>query len=179
MNSQIFMLNSPALPGYEDLVECPYNKAHQIMSSRMQTHLYKCRKNYPDLKYIKCPFNETHDFPEQEMPNHVKVCPDRESLVRYKLTVATSAATFAEDEASSAQAAAPAPNRIYENDVESEDLWDAGPSVRAYNPRANASRTNVIRKNIGMTPSQKKAFKEAERQRLGKLRNHFQLPEEH
>ncbi|XP_065088920.1 gametocyte-specific factor 1 homolog [Ochlerotatus camptorhynchus] len=177
MDSQIFMLNSSALPGYEDMVECPYNRAHQIMSSRMQSHLYKCRKNYKNLKYVQCPFNETHDFPEQELPNHVKVCPDRESLVRYKLTVATSAATFAQEEASSVKVAVPV-GKVFENEVEDEDLWDAGPSVRAYNPRANASRTNVIRKNIGMTPSQKKAFKEAERQRLGKIRNHCELNEE-
>lgn len=176
--SQIFMMNSPDLPGYEDLVECPYNRAHQIMSSRMQSHLYKCRKNYKDLKFVKCPYNETHDYPEQEMPNHVKECPDRESLVRYKLTVATSAATFAQEEASSVKVAAPVGNKVYENEVEGEELWDAGPSVRAYNPKAHASRTNVIRKNMGMTPLEKKAFKEAERQRLAKLRNHCELTEE-
>lgn len=48
------------LLGYEDLVECPYNRAHQILRSRIQTHLVRCRKSHPDIHLEICPFNSTH-----------------------------------------------------------------------------------------------------------------------
>lgn len=48
------------LPGYEERVECPYNKSHQIIKSRFQTHLVKCRKSYPGAAKETCPFNPTH-----------------------------------------------------------------------------------------------------------------------
>ncbi|XP_053691073.1 gametocyte-specific factor 1 homolog [Sabethes cyaneus] len=156
-----------SLLGYEDIVECPYNRAHQIMSFRMQTHLFKCRKNHKDLKYVKCPFNETHDMPEQELKFHSSVCPDRETFDRYKYCISTSAATFAPEVAASAQATT---EYTYnpKDDID-EESWETGCKVRPYNPAAYARRSNVIRRCTGMAPSEKKAFKEAERQRLAEM----------
>lgn len=53
--------------GYEDTYECPYNKAHQILKHRFQTHLVKCRKGYPDAKKVVCPFNAVHMINEPEL----------------------------------------------------------------------------------------------------------------
>lgn len=53
--------------GYEDIIECPYNKAHQILKHRFQTHLVKCSKNYPDVKKVRCPFNAVHLINEPEL----------------------------------------------------------------------------------------------------------------
>lgn len=50
--------------------------------------------------------------------------------------------------------------------------------VRAYNPHAYAARSNVIRKCTGMAPSQKKAFKESERQRLADLKRRYEVKTE-
>ncbi|XP_058823701.1 gametocyte-specific factor 1 homolog [Topomyia yanbarensis] len=155
------------LLGYEDIVECPYNRAHQIMSFRMQTHLYKCRKNHKDLKYVKCPFNETHDMPAQELKYHTSVCPDREAFDRYKYCISTSAATFAPEVAERSK---PATEHSYNPNYDmGEESWDGDCKVRAYNPGAYARRSNVIRRCTGMAPSEKKAFKEAERQRLQEM----------
>lgn len=55
------------LRGYDGLIECPYNRAHQILASRMQFHLIKCRKNYPNAKMADCPFNKTHVIPVNEL----------------------------------------------------------------------------------------------------------------
>lgn len=55
------------LPGYGELVECPYNKAHQLLKSRIQTHLIKCRKSYPKVQKVQCPFNVTHLINEPEL----------------------------------------------------------------------------------------------------------------
>lgn len=54
------------LPGFEDLVECPYNKSHQILRSRIQTHLVKCRKNHPNSGKRTCLFNVTHIINKEE-----------------------------------------------------------------------------------------------------------------
>lgn len=67
-------------------------------------------------------------------------------------------------------------NRIMGNPA--EEMWDEGPMVRAYNPQAYAARSNVIRKCTGMAPSQKKAFKEAERQRLAELKRRCEIKTE-
>lgn len=53
-------------PGYGATVTCPYNKSHNILKERFQTHLVKCSKQYPDIKLKKCPFNSTHLILEAE-----------------------------------------------------------------------------------------------------------------
>lgn len=56
--------------GYSNIVECPYNKAHQIENGRrFQTHLIKCRREYEKcrtLHKVQCPFNATHLINEPE-----------------------------------------------------------------------------------------------------------------
>lgn len=53
-------------PDPEDLMTCPYNPAHQIIHSRMQYHLEKCRKQYPNAMKENCPFDATHVINSQE-----------------------------------------------------------------------------------------------------------------
>lgn len=55
------------LAGYNDLVECPYNKAHQIMRSRLQFHLVRCRRSHPNSEKVTCPFNTTHIMNKEEL----------------------------------------------------------------------------------------------------------------
>jgi hypothetical protein len=52
--------------GYDGVITCPYNPCHQILRHRMQTHLVKCRKSYPDVVMQKCPFNAAHHIPQVE-----------------------------------------------------------------------------------------------------------------
>lgn len=59
---QLFSLRDP-----EETVSCPYNKAHQIIRKRMQTHLVKCSKNYQDTNLQVCIYNAVHKVPEPEM----------------------------------------------------------------------------------------------------------------
>lgn len=33
----------------------------------MNTHLVKCKKNYPDAKLVECDFNVNHKIPEPEL----------------------------------------------------------------------------------------------------------------
>lgn len=83
-------------PGYDETVACPYNKSHVILKSRLQTHLVKCARNYPDIRLVLCPFNVTHRFrPEEKAVNqryqfaqaHIETCPSRASFDQYRYTV--------------------------------------------------------------------------------------------
>lgn len=51
----------------EEMISCPYNKAHQIRRKRIQFHLVKCKKNYPDSNLQTCFYNTVHKIPEPEM----------------------------------------------------------------------------------------------------------------
>uniref|UniRef100_A0A1B6GSR0 CHHC U11-48K-type domain-containing protein n=1 Tax=Cuerna arida TaxID=1464854 RepID=A0A1B6GSR0_9HEMI len=58
--------------GYEKMVICPYDKAHEIRLGRMQFHLDKCRKNFPNTEMIRCPFNSIHLIPKVEQEFHTQ-----------------------------------------------------------------------------------------------------------
>ncbi|XP_010007180.1 PREDICTED: gametocyte-specific factor 1, partial [Chaetura pelagica] len=63
----------------ERLMQCPYNKHHQIRASRFPYHLVKCKKNYPDIakELATCPFNARHLVPRADLSNHLTKCNDR------------------------------------------------------------------------------------------------------
>lgn len=54
--------------GYETLVICPYDKSHEVRRGRMQFHIDKCRKNFPEKnkELVICPFNALHLIPRCE-----------------------------------------------------------------------------------------------------------------
>lgn len=50
----------------QEKMTCPYNVAHEIIPERFQSHLYKCRENYPLTEYKPCKWNACHDVPVPE-----------------------------------------------------------------------------------------------------------------
>nr|XP_061802723.1 gametocyte-specific factor 1-like [Nerophis lumbriciformis] len=66
----------------DKLVQCPFDKSHQIRVCRLSYHLMKCKKNHPQLaKELKtCPFNACHLVPKHELAQHTKTCPNRTAL---------------------------------------------------------------------------------------------------
>lgn len=64
-------MNDPHQP----YVSCPYNRQHQVPRHRLQAHIVKCQKNYPELQV--CPFNATHRLTAEELKIHVATCPDK------------------------------------------------------------------------------------------------------
>ncbi|XP_008937404.1 PREDICTED: gametocyte-specific factor 1, partial [Merops nubicus] len=66
----------------ERLVQCPYDKHHQIRARRFPYHLVKCRKSHPEVaeKLATCPFNARHLVPHAELRDHILQCSDRELL---------------------------------------------------------------------------------------------------
>ncbi|XP_020821908.1 gametocyte-specific factor 1 [Phascolarctos cinereus] len=63
----------------EKLIQCPYDKNHQIRACRFPYHLIKCRKNHPDVanKLATCPFNARHQVPRAEIGRHISSCDDK------------------------------------------------------------------------------------------------------
>nr|XP_021151079.1 gametocyte-specific factor 1 isoform X3 [Columba livia] len=63
----------------ERLIQCPYNKYHQIRACRFPYHLVKCRKSYPEVakELATCPFNARHLVPRADLSDHIKKCNDK------------------------------------------------------------------------------------------------------
>ncbi|KAM6924348.1 gametocyte-specific factor 1 [Xenentodon cancila] len=66
----------------DKLLQCPFDKNHQIRASRFPYHLIKCRKNHPKLasELKTCPFNARHLVPKHELAHHIQTCEDRISV---------------------------------------------------------------------------------------------------
>ncbi|XP_033485639.1 gametocyte-specific factor 1 isoform X1 [Epinephelus lanceolatus] len=66
----------------DKLLQCPFDKNHQIRACRFPYHLLKCRKNHPKLasELRTCPFNARHLVPKHELTYHTETCEDRISL---------------------------------------------------------------------------------------------------
>ncbi|XP_022532554.2 gametocyte-specific factor 1 isoform X1 [Astyanax mexicanus] len=64
------------------MLQCPYDKNHQIRASRFPYHILKCRKNHPKLaeELKTCPFNAKHLMPKHELSHHIENCEDRCSI---------------------------------------------------------------------------------------------------
>ncbi|KAM7080026.1 gametocyte-specific factor 1 isoform 1-T1 [Ciconia maguari] len=63
----------------EALVQCPYDKSHQVRVSRLPYHLVKCQRNNPRVArtLATCPFNARHRVPQAKLRSHVTSCPDK------------------------------------------------------------------------------------------------------
>ncbi|KAL9695442.1 hypothetical protein quinque_014727 [Culex quinquefasciatus] len=125
----------------EDLLFCPYNRAHRIRPDAMPKHLYKCRRNHPKTRLVICPFNTIHHVSGPELNAHHR-------------RVLTPESGFGDSEE--------ATGRSLQDD---DECWDES-AVPAYNPHAYCKSANVIRKATNMKKSQKREFYQAERERL-------------
>ncbi|CRL08256.1 CLUMA_CG020827, isoform A [Clunio marinus] len=78
-----------------DMLICPYNKAHVVSNLRMPKHLRNCRNSYKRNDIKVCQFNSTHHIAESEYASHLEHCP---SKVQTMLLVETSKRKFKNDE---------------------------------------------------------------------------------
>lgn len=141
---------------FEEYETCPYNSSHRILRSRFQVHLTRCKKSYPDKKLSVCPFNSTHLLEESQLNYHVTVCADRASLDKYKYNIDTGATSN--------------PNilpPVKQEKVDCDESWD-DVNVKTYDPQKYASEAKILRNISGALPSERKAFRNAERMRLNR-----------
>ncbi|KAM8708055.1 hypothetical protein ACLKA7_015083 [Drosophila subpalustris] len=132
-----------------DMVHCPYNKAHKMLRKKLQQHILKCRVYYKDeVELLVCPFNKAHLIPEPEYVHHTKSCIDRKIIAHYQ----HSAPAELNEETRHAK-------------IECEENWD-NDDVPDYDPDAYVSKAKVVREAKGLFPAQRKAFIKEERKRL-------------
>ncbi|KAL5275851.1 GTSF1 family protein [Megaselia abdita] len=143
-------MTTPAYPEDSriELLSCPYNKSHQIQRNRMQTHLIKCRKSYPEISKVACPFNVTHLIKEPELSYHVSICADRASFEKFKI----------QDDLDRTDE-----TRVITYELTSDQNWDSVCVEKTYNPRKYMDSANLIRHApAGAKPSERKEFRAAE-----------------
>ncbi|NXM65597.1 GTSF1 factor, partial [Serilophus lunatus] len=63
----------------ERLIQCPFDKHHQIRACRFPYHLVKCKESNPQIakKLAVCPFNARHLVPQCELRDHILKCSDK------------------------------------------------------------------------------------------------------
>lgn len=146
----------------DEMMTCPYNKAHHVSRARYQRHIFRCKQSYPNVILRRCPLNALHMIPPEQFNNHISTCPDRKLLKQMTYDF----------------------NRIpVKDDIidpsELKDLvgaaaegdWDDS-NAGSYDPLENTSSADIIRHNnlMGTTPAVKKAFRETERLRRGDIK---------
>ena len=53
---------------------CPYDPTHEILVTRWERHLLRCRPNHPNSNIKICRFNWQHHVPMEELAFHEKEC---------------------------------------------------------------------------------------------------------
>ena len=64
----------------DPVVICPYDQKHLIFKSRLQKHIVKCEKKYPEHYKVMCPYNATHRLFKSQLEEHIITCPTRNVL---------------------------------------------------------------------------------------------------
>ena len=144
----------PLLPT-DDTRLCPYNKAHEILVTRWQKHLIKCRKQHPNSGIVICKYVWSHHIPKEEIESHEKECAKSEINVG---NAATAEPTFE----------IPDPLRAHRPDyVVIDPEWEE--EVPTYDPTAAAMSKPVIRLMQNMTKRERQEGREKERIRIRQL----------
>ncbi|PSN32050.1 hypothetical protein C0J52_16706 [Blattella germanica] len=142
----------------DPLIRCPYNQSHQILKSRMQAHIVKCKKNYPTADKMVCPFNAVHHVDKIHYQYHVSTCPDRRVVECQKYEVSNS---FGGDVNSFEYKEPELPPN--------EEDWDKDAEVSHYDPSEHIENALILRSLQGATKSQRKAFRLRERLRIQRI----------
>ena len=144
----------PLLPT-DDTRLCPYNKTHEILVTRWDNHLIKCRKQHPNSGIVICKYVWSHHIPIEEIESHEKDCAKSEINVG---NAATAEPTFE----------IPDPLRAHRPcDVVIDPEWEE--EVPTYDPTAAAMSKPVIRLMQNMTKRERQEGREKERIRIRQL----------
>ncbi|PBC25305.1 putative neugrin-like protein DDB_G0288135 isoform X1 [Apis cerana] len=148
---------------FEAYVTCPYNKSHRILKSRFQIHLTKCSKQYEkcikDTK-INCEFNSSHLLEPEEYEHHLSMCPSRANVICEQYVLG-------QDEQDIGIISLEDACNVQPN-ISNEDWSGNNPT---YNPVKQTEDKNIIRLPIAMSKSEKKEFRQFERDRILFLEN--------
>jgi len=146
--------------GQEDVVVCPYDRAHKVTKARLPYHLVKCRRNHPEIPMQVCFFNLDHHVLEIDYEKHLLVCPSKKEFEEKNREDA--------DEEPMNLPKPSTPPRIH-----CDEDWDEEARLgghKSYNPARYIADKLVIRSLPNATKSQRKAFREEEEERWASLK---------
>ncbi|RVE54893.1 hypothetical protein evm_000260 [Chilo suppressalis] len=132
-----------AEPHPNQIITCPYNKAHQVEHYRMHIHLQKCRKQHPNCNKATCPIDSTHVINDVELDYHVTVCPKRHLLDTQMYIM--------DDDQRPQVEVNPLPNLSSPQ----EENWD-DEATTSYVPDPSKKGSHIIKKVKGATPSERR-----------------------
>lgn len=149
-------------PGYENLVQCPYDKGHQILHHRVMRHLTKCGRQHPHIKLEICPYDTMHRLRPEDMEDHKKTCSGRARLEEYSNILYTPAET----DLKNVSFFLPKP-KVPDSDTND---WDELVGTHKYNASKVATGKEVLRNCFGRTKSERKQFYLEENLRMTALK---------
>ncbi|XP_043261984.1 uncharacterized protein LOC122402892 [Colletes gigas] len=143
-----------------DYTQCPFDKSHRIIRSRLQTHLVKCAKNYPGVKLV-CIYDASHKVDPQNYENHLKECESSGNMkcYEYSMEPAVTVGTIPIESACNVESTT----------MNDEDWSGDNPT---YDPWVASEKKNVLRTGVGLSKGQRKKHKQLERERVAKLGDH-------
>ncbi|KAK7865194.1 hypothetical protein R5R35_003915 [Gryllus longicercus] len=146
----------------EEYIHCPYNTSHMILKSRMQYHLFKCRKIYRTANVEICPFNASHHVPAPEIKFHLTICESR--------YLADRTVYLPDDENPESRTWAP---KITPYLPPNEENWDQDDTNTCALTGENKDILNypIFRNLPGATKSERKRFRKSERERMKKVKS--------
>ncbi|KAL1505889.1 hypothetical protein ABEB36_005343 [Hypothenemus hampei] len=134
---------------------CPYNPSHYIRKSRMEYHLVKCRKSFPQNgRFVMCDFNSTHRIPMPEIQYHHETCPDRKKIE----------VEIYQEEAKDPPIQIPLPNLP----VPVDSSWD-DEDVPTYDPQKYCEKNKILRRLDTASAAKRRDFRLAERERFNQF----------
>nr|XP_031831503.1 uncharacterized protein LOC116426551 isoform X1 [Nomia melanderi] len=140
---------------------CPFDKYHRIIDGRLQKHIFKCSKNYPNQR-ATCPFNANHRLKPEEYEHHLSVCPTNGNVICYQMSL--------ESEKEIGTVSLQSACSMETNVCYGED-WSGDNNV-TYDPLTASETKNVFRPVIGLSKAKKKQYKNYERERIAKIEKH-------
>ncbi|KAF5305473.1 hypothetical protein FQA39_LY01564 [Lamprigera yunnana] len=134
-------------------VMCPYDPSHVILEYRIQNHLVKCRKNFPNKEMVPCSFNSTHEIPVPELAFHHDHCKDRIRLDKFIYT-----------KDNDTEEKFPIP----EINVPVTEVWDDD-NYQSYNPEMHCIENAILRRKDNLSKAKKVVFRREERERMQQI----------
>ncbi|CAK9813350.1 Gametocyte-specific factor 1 [Anthophora quadrimaculata] len=140
------------------ILTCPYDVTHRIRKTVMPYHLMRCRANHSSGK-VQCPFDAFHVVDEDYLKQHILNCASSGNVRREQYSFEPNI-----------QLGSVSLETVKNLSVPVMQDWKEE-NIGTYDPWRNTETKNIIRSLTGLTKSQKKLFKLAERRRMCNLKS--------
>ncbi|KAL7735459.1 hypothetical protein ACLKA6_019568 [Drosophila palustris] len=125
-----------------------------MLATRLSKHLIKCGRNHPGNNMVRCPFNNTHVLQSSDLKTHLGNCSNLKDFFQltnkeYVPSADPMAGSF--------------------DFIECHENWNDEPEAETYNPQLYCKKNLLMRNLVGGTPSQRREFRESQREKFKDL----------